>query len=270
MAILATFYDHIVEIAKQEGISAEEALQEAKKLGVRQVEVSLSNARGQAKELARQLAGVGMGISAVPCFFDFSGPAEVDDQIQEALALARTLGAARLLVIPGFTKGSPAEVEAQTRQMLAGTARLGELAGKDGIGLVMEDFDNSAAPFSTSGGMLRFMDACPGLAACFDTGNFRYMAEDIFAAYEALRGRINHVHLKDRAYAPTYGQHGPTGVDGQTLYPCPVGSGEMPVASIIARLQADGYDGTYTIEHYDAARMLACLQQSAAWVLERI
>lgn len=271
MATIATFYDHILDIAKQEGISEEEALWEAKALGIGQLEVSLENARGRGKELGARLARAGLGISSAPSFFDFGREdGDAGAQVRAALDLARELGADRLLVIPGFTQGSPAQAQAQTQRMLAGAALLGELADKAGVSLVMEDFDNAAAPYSTSAGMLRFMEACPGLRACFDTGNFRYMAEDTLSAYRALRGRIAHVHLKDRAYSPAYGVQGPTAVDGQPLYPCPVGWGEMPIGQVMACLREDGYDGAYTIEHYGADHMLACLKQSAAWVAQRL
>ena len=38
--VIATFYDHILDIAKQEGCSVQEALSEAKQLGVTALEVS--------------------------------------------------------------------------------------------------------------------------------------------------------------------------------------------------------------------------------------
>ena len=41
--VIATFYDHILDISKQEGCSVGEALQEAKKLGVAALEVSCFN-----------------------------------------------------------------------------------------------------------------------------------------------------------------------------------------------------------------------------------
>lgn len=270
MAKLATFYDHILEMAKQRDMSEQEAMQEAKKLGVQQLEVSVNNGKGHEKELGRLLAAVGLGISSIPSFFDFGRDPDVECQAEPALALAKELGASRLLVIPGFTQGSPEEVEVQTETMVAGTVRLGELAAKADISLTMEDFDNAAAPFSTSHGMLRFINACPGLTACFDTGNFRFMAEDELEAYERLWGHIGHVHLKDRAFAPAYGKTGPVSVDGKTLYPCATGYGEIKIDEVIARLKADGYDGTYTIEHYDAGDMLDCLKKSAEWVLARI
>ena len=39
-------------------------------------------------------------------------------------------------------------------------------------------------------------------------------------------------------------------VDGKAMYPAPVGSGCIKMKEIIASLEARGYDGIYTIEHF--------------------
>ena len=52
MKNLATFYDHILELAKQEGVSTGEALEEAAGLGIAWVEVSYANAQADPKALA--------------------------------------------------------------------------------------------------------------------------------------------------------------------------------------------------------------------------
>lgn len=270
MAVFATFFDHILDMARQRGITVDQALRETRALGVTQVEVSAATAREHMDALTAGLAGLGMTISSIPVFFDFGRNTDIEGQAAPVFELAKELGADRLLVIPGFTQGSPEEVELQTRTMIEGTARLGELAQSAGLGLIMEDFDGAAAPFATSAGMLRFLEACPQMDACFDTGNFRFMAEDELSAYEALRGKITHVHLKDRLFTPVHGDNGPQAVDGVTLYPCPVGQGEIQISRILDLLEEDGYTGVYTIEHYDARDMLDCLSQSVAWLRERL
>ena len=60
--VIATFYDHILDISKQEGCSVGEALQEAKKLGVAALEVSCFNTAGRAEELSHELASAGLEI----------------------------------------------------------------------------------------------------------------------------------------------------------------------------------------------------------------
>ena len=270
MAVFATFFDHILDMARQRDISVDKALEETRALGVTQVEVSAATARRHMDALTRGLAGLGMTISSLPVFFDFGRNTDIEGQAGPIFELAKDLNADRLLVIPGFTQGTPEETEIQTRNMLEGTARLGQLAEKAGLSLVMEDFDGAAAPFATSAGMLRFLDACPQLSVCFDTGNFRFMAEDELSAYEALRGKITHVHLKDRLFTPVHGDEGPEAVDGMTLYACPVGQGEIKISQVLELLKQDGYSGVYTVEHYNARDMLDCLRQSMAWLRERL
>lgn len=267
--IIATFYDHILDIAKQENCSVPEALDEARKLGVAAVEISYANVQGRADEAAFQLSSAGMGVTAMPVHFRFETDPDVDGQWPGLLEAARTIGAKILLVIPGFVPEG-GDREECTQRLVRCTQRLGELADKAGLSLVMEDFDNAAAPYSTCGEMLRFIDAVPGLAACFDTGNFCFAAEDALEAYGKLRGRISHVHCKDRAGAPEFGNALLRAVDGAELYPSPVGAGIIPMEELLARLKADGYRGAYTIEHYGAEPMLECLKRSVEWLKPRL
>lgn len=267
--VIATFYDHILDISRQEGCSVPEALQEARKLGVTAVEISCSNIEGRAEDVARELAAAGMGVTTMPSFFHFEGDTDVQSQAAGIFGDAKTIGAETLLVIPGFVPEG-ADREECTRQMIECTRRLGELADKAGLSLTMEDFDNAAAPFSTSTEMLRFMDAVPGLTACFDTGNFHFAGEDALEAYERLRGRIGHVHCKDRASATEFGRDPRLTVDGRPMNPSPVGAGLIPMGELLARLKADGYSGAYTVEHYGAEPMLECLRRSVEWLAPRL
>ncbi len=272
MAQIATFYDHIKDISHQEKIPLLEAMREAKRLGVELLEVSQNNVIGREDELGRELSYVGLGISSIPAYFDFGRNPDVDGQSEPVLEAARYLGADKLLVIPGFfaPEDGPEERERQTESMISCINRLAEKAAGYGVSLTMEDFDNRLAPFSTVAGVRRFLDSCPGLSCCFDTGNFLYSGEDLGQAYDSLRGRVGHVHLKDRAYAQNDGEPFITAVDGKKLYPCPVGSGVLELGEIVARLGRDGYDGAYTIEHYGSPSMLNYLKQSAAWVKARL
>lgn len=266
---IATFYDHILDISRQEGCSVPEALQEARKLGITAVEVSCGNVEGHAGKTAAQLAAAGMGVTTMPAYFHFDSDTDVQSQAAGIFADAETVGAKTLLVIPGFIPQG-ADREECTRQIIECTKRLGELADKAGLSLTMEDFDNAAAPFSTSTEMLRFMDAVPGLTACFDTGNFHFAGEDALEAYGRLRGRIGHVHCKDRAGTTEFGRDPRMTVDGRPMNPSPVGAGLIPMEELLDRLRADGYSGAYTVEHYGAEPMLECLKRSVEWLAPRL
>lgn len=268
MAKIATFYDHMVDIARQESLSVVEALKLAREMGIEAVEASGNNIVGREDEFGQEIAMADLGISSIPSFFHFDEDQDVEKQAAPILEAAQFLGADRLLVIPGFwAEGdSPQVREEKTQQMIRCVARLGELAPRYGVSLVMEDFDSQLSPIATAEGLLRFLEGCPGLSCAFDTGNFRYAGQDVLEAYTLLRGRVGHVHLKDRAYTQSNGENPKTAVDGADLYPAPVGSGDLPLDQVMARLRQDGYNGIYTIEHYDSNRTLDYLRQSVEWV----
>lgn len=270
MKNLATFYDHIVDIGKQEGIPLSEALEEAARLGVSYLEVSYGNAKDGPEALARELARRGLGVSAMPAFFEFDRNQDVKAQAVPMLDAAEALGAKQVLVIPGFTHGEEAERAAQTEAMLDCVARLEELADHRGLSLIMEEFDNGDSPIATAEGVSRFLDRCHGMRACFDTGNFRFAAQDEREAYRVLRGKIGHVHLKDRMLTSQFGPWPLTALDGAVLYPSPVGAGVIRMEEILQMLREDGYEGLYTLEHYGAEPMLDCLRRSVEWVQDKI
>lgn len=267
---LATFYDHIKVISQQERVPFLEALQRAKFWGITSLEVTQHNLVGREDEVGHELSYTEMQISSIPAWFDFGRDSDIKKQAEPVLEAARYLGAKRILAIPGFfaEQDSPEERQRQKQAMLDATARLAEMASGYGVALVMEDFDSPLAPYSTAAGLLEFLDGCPGVSCCFDTGNFRFMAEDERDAYSKLKGKITHVHLKDRALTPDWGAAPLTAVDGQELYPAPVGSGVIKIAEILGELARDGYDGICTIEHFGAENMGEALEESARWLQE--
>lgn len=272
MARIATFYDHILDIARQENIFPVEAMKLARQMGVELLEASANNVLGREDEVGQELAMADLGLSAIPAYFDFGRDQDVERQAAPILEAAQYLGAPKLLVIPGFwgQEDSPQQREEAAQRMVQCVARLGELALGYGVSLVMEEYDNELSPIATAQGVRRFVDGCPGLACAFDTGNFRFAAQDLGEAYQLLGDSIGHVHLKDRSYTQRNGEGAKTALDGVDLYPAPVGGGDLPLEEVMALLKRDGYDGVYTIEHYGANRCLEYLEQSVAWVKARL
>ena len=268
MAKIATFYDHIKDIARQEGMRLMDALGTARELGVEALEISQNNLIGREDEVGQELASYDMGISSIPSYFNFGRDRDVKRQALPTLEAAQYLGAKRLLVIPGFLdlSDSPEERESQTQAMVEGVAQLAELAAPYGVDLAMEEYDDPKAPFCNTTGVERFLEACPELGCCFDSGNFLPAGEDVLQALDRLQGRVTHVHLKDRAFAPTFAQNGAAAQDGRLLYPAPVGQGDLPLGDVVSRLRQGGYQGAYTLEFYGSPRTLEFLQDSVAWL----
>lgn len=266
---LSTFYDHVTELSRQQGISLAEALSRVREMGVDRLEVSEQNLGPDPDKVAGEIRAQGLAISTVPAFFDFGNDPDVDGRALPLLRTLRALGVTQMLVIPGFISPEVTEEKARAARrdaMAAAINRLATLAEPMGVALLMEDFDNAAAPFSTAEGVRGFLDDCPALSACFDTGNFRFMAGDELKAYDLLRDRVRYVHLKDRAYTGAPGERGVSAVDGQVLYASPVGAGEIRMRTLLQRLRADGYTGPLAIEHYGAPDMEGYLRRSVQWL----
>lgn len=114
-----------------------------------------------------------------------------------------------------------------------------EEAGRYGITILAEDFDNHSVPCGNCDDMLFFASGISKLKFTFDTGNFAFFGEDALQCYDRLKKRIAHVHLKDR-------------VSLNDLKVTTTGKGGLPVSEIINRLAADGYNGKMSVEMFGA------------------
>ena len=261
---LTTFYDHVTDIAAQENISVQEALRKTKEMGIDLLEVSNNNIAGREAELKAEFAAAGLRVSSLCAYFDFGKTGYVEEQAIHALESTLQMGAARMLVIPGFIgeDSTTEEREAQTDKMIAAIAELQKEAQKRNITLLLEDYDHHTAPFATIAGVQRFLDGIPQLMCAFDTGNFLYSGEDAEEAYALLKDRIGYVHLKDRNWKEM--ENGE-----KQLCAAPVGGGVIPMEKLFANLRADGYDGPYAIELYGSGESLEHIRKSVEWLRER-
>ncbi len=167
MAKLATFYDHIQEMSRQEDCPVVEVLQNARKLGIEAVEASANNILGREDEFGQELAMADMEISSIPAYIDFGNDLDVKRQATPILEAAQFLGAPRLLVIPGFWEegDSPQQKEEKVARMTQCVAQLGELALEYGLSLVMEEYDSELSPIADIAGVRRFWMSAPAWAA---------------------------------------------------------------------------------------------------------
>ena len=74
----------------------------------------------------------------------------------------------------------------------------------------------------------------PALSHAFDPANYLEVGEEINEAWDLLRGRTAHIHVKD--YNPT------------TKMMVPAGEGQGQIARIIAEAVSDGFEGFCTLE----------------------
>lgn len=266
---IATFYDHILELASQENISVMDAMKEAKELGITAVEVSSNNIIEREDELKKELRETGIVVSSVCAYFDF-GNSKDEKIIDDMLDMAVRVGAEEMLAIPGFFDEDDSE-EAQKVKVNSITDMmniLSEKASEKGITLLLEDYDSDLSPYATIEGVKHFVDNVKGLKVSFDTGNFMYSGDDELDAYKIFRNDIAHVHFKDRALKGT--ENGKPDTTGRVLYPSPVGSGVVKIREIIESLKNDEFDGYCAIEHYGSPNQREYLKKSVEYLKESI
>lgn len=264
---ISVFYSHIVVASEQTGLSVDEVLNKAHQAGIDSVELDLEQVSSGVKAMKEQLERAGMSVASMYAFFDFGNDSNVEPGLR-FIDIAASLGAGKVLVIPGFIEESVSREErvAALQGMAAALNEMCDYAERKHIAVTMEDFDDIRAPFSSSEELLWFLEQVPKLGCTFDTGNFIYRGENELEAFEKLQARIVHVHCKDRTLDEGNGGMPKITTNGTRLYPSPVGYGSIAIEDIITRLKANGYEGTLAIEHFDAVDELGYMQKSAEWL----
>lgn len=264
---LSVFYDHILQAAKQTGKELSFLLQEVKSAGIDAVEINMTylNEHEETYDLLRKAQ---LDVSCVYEFYEMDSKDETK-RAQCHVDTAKKAGTGKILVVPGFFKEETKDYVAcihdyektaaflnhneKALRMAKGMADIVDMAKKQGIQIVIEDFDNIDSPIACVNGMKWFMEKIPELWITFDIGNFIIHKEDIFMAWEALKERVIHVHCKDR------------GAESVA-----VGDGYIPMKEILNRIAASGYEGYFAIEHFDAADQEKCMLRSAEFLKKNI
>ncbi len=275
---LSVFYEHIEEAAKQSGRPVAEVLDIVSSAGIRLVEIDSLRLENEYDRIMPLLENSGINISCIYKTFDFVVTDDVAAEIRKAQQLADMAvecHSPRILIVPGFvTEGGTVDDKVYNKVSEC-VSRTAKYAKANGIQTVMEDFDNEYSPCRNIEGLLKISQSVPELGIAFDTGNFRYSCEDVLEAYDALKDRIVHVHLKDRMYRTDnksdiddtkYAGDIAVAMDGVQMYSCAVGDGHIPIAQVINKLKAKGYDGVYAIEHFGAHNQLQSILKSADYI----
>lgn len=263
----AIFLDHLYDAARQERLSLDSALSHARLLGYSGLEVTF-DPESDPYALANRFYHAGLFVSTLCVRTNFADHPDDMSVALTALDHCSALGAARFLTIPGMIDTQDAvHAQHQRDHIVEGLGTLCAQAKARGITVVMEDYDSADAPYRDAAGVRYFLDRVPGLMVAFDTGNFAFCEADELSAFELLKDRIAHVHLKDRALTPGAPDERPLiTLGGRSLYAAPFGSGIIQGEEILRRLRAMSYDGVVTVEHYGAPRMLEYMNRSAQWL----
>ena len=267
---LSVFYDHILQAESQSGKTLEELLSGVKAAGIEAVEIRMEYLL-EHEETLELLKRAGLGLSCIYEFYDMDSKDEIE-KIHKHIKTASRVHAGKILIVPGFLSKEEAEElwelsrsyeklddyfnhNTKVQLMAKGLCDCVRIGQEAGITVTVEDFDDIKSPLSCMNGILWFMENVPGLRYALDMGNFIYHGEDVLEAWELLKDKVSHVHCKDR---------------GENFSSVAAGEGSIPIALLVEKLKAAGYDDYLAIEHFDAPQQESCMKKSAEFLLNLI
>ena len=162
------------------------------------------------------------------------GTAAERDQLALLATWADASGVAWLRVFDGGKAADPVEF-AQAGESLNWWRTLRRERGWR-VDIMVETHDS----LFTTDSILRFTAAFPGTAILWDSHHtWRKGGEDPATTWRAVRARVTHVHVKDSI--------GVASARHPYTYVLP-GDGEFPMATLVAALRADKFEGPVSLE----------------------
>jgi len=154
-------------------------------------------------------------------------------RFHKAIEVAEFYEAPRIRVF-SFYIPSGDDPSAHRDEVLSRMAELARIADGRGVELYLENekgiYGDTAARVLD---VLEGVDS-PALAHAFDPANYLEVGQEIDDAWDLLRGRTAHIHVKD--------------YDPNTKSMVPAGEGRGQIPRIIAEAVSDGFDGFCTLE----------------------
>ena len=266
---VSVFFDHILQAREQTGKALEELLYGVRQADMKAVEINLDYLC-EHPEVWDALKEADLGVSCIYEFYDM-GHFDETEKAKRHVDTAVSVGAKRILVVPGFLSGEASEEmqkcmpvaqkitgffenNSEIRGMKEGLSFTAKYGKERGITVTVEDFDDRNSPLAGMYGIRWFLQQIPELRYTLDTGNFLFYGEKVSDAFELLKDRIAHVHCKDR--------------QPETNASVQTGTGYVPFAEIIGKLKEQNYDGFLAIEHFDVEGQEECIRGSAEFLRE--
>ena len=176
------------------------------------------------------LSAIGSPIGKIPITDPFEPHLE---RFEVALRLAEFYDAPRIRIFSYYIPAGddPAAHRDEVLRRMAAKARV---AADRGVTLLLENekgiYGDTAARVRD---VLDHVDS-PALVHAFDPANYLEIGQDIDAAWDLLRNRTGHIHVKD--------------YDPRTKAMVPAGQGAGQIPRIIAEAVLDGFEGFCTLE----------------------
>lgn len=157
------------------------------------------------------------------------------NKLHRVIEIAKLLGTPRIRIFSFWRETDPQQ---HSDEVVRHLKKAGKIAVKEGVILLLENEPSCNGGFAAEVAALVSAVDSPSVRGLWDPGNEAYGAREAFpSGYLSMKSTLAHVHLKD-AYIRQDG----------TAKCVPLGSGNVALAAQIKALEADGYDGLYTIE----------------------
>ena len=253
---ISVFAVHINNIAQQENISFTEAA-----IKVREMGYSGADVYPYQENILPILDSLGFGHSCAIVHINYLGAEHVDsidvntprgfnrggwgDLENAAINFVKKYHYPHLMLVPAVLPqdATPEDTE-KVRQHVAAFATRCQA---ENIDLVVESYDNKGSLCYGSERLKDLLGRSKSLGVAFDIGNFTFAGEDPVEAYDALKDRVRHVHLKDRASLTD-------------MTPVPAGTGCSKISTVLQKMAEADYDGWYTVEIFGSRKMLSDLE----------
>lgn len=228
---VSIFVADLERVAKQKGVSSEEAARLLKEAGVSGFDCNYEEPL---------LPRLSKSVLTPVNFYggvDFCGPDGGVAHEEAFIAAAVRYGVRRIMVIPERFKDGP-DGEVCYVKIRNGLKRLVGKAKAAGIVATIEDYGGTDNICSYAKYIKRLLKDVPDLWCALDSGNLYYAGrgEDIVDLMHAADGRIAHVHLKDQ-----------TKEDNHRF--ATLGLGAVPNEEVVRYVVSKGYDQWFTLEN---------------------
>jgi len=243
---VSIFCDHIEGIARQEHITFADAAVKVMEMGYKGADVWVTQNTIEL-DLLRSL-GFEFPCAIMEADYCTSECADIEKSTLEFL---RNYKIKKVLVVVGLMGEGNYDHDLERAKIRV--AAFAEKAAKEGVEVLLEDYDNAASPCYNMERLTKIFAGSDKLGHVFDSGNYLFAGDDCMVALDKFKKNVRHVHLKDR-------------VSPEDMS-CPaVGSGCIPIKKVVKTLKASGYQGWYTVEFFENPSMLSAAEDSYKFV----
>jgi len=167
-------------------------------------------------------------------------------KVKEQLIQMERCGIEKMMIAPSLEHPlNMGEYEKIRDLMIEGLNEMVAFSKGTKAQVTIENLSSVTRPDSRMQDLRYILDNVPGLGFVLDSANFFCIGEDVLQAYELLKDRTVHAHMKDWKWDP-FGDLVRENLP--RFRGCALGEGDVPLRQLIRNMKQDGYDGSLVIE----------------------